>query len=97
MQSLPSTRGLFFKHWSLCVCSGQRDAVPEASYLAGEVLRHHQSARDGEEHDRGAVHHSGTIAAGRALQQGEAGRDFWDTHLTVRGEAVDSKTIVESM
>lgn len=93
----PPPVDFFLKHRSLCVCPGQRDAVPEASYLAGEVLRHHQSAGDGEEHDRGAVHHSGTIAAGRALQQGEAARDFCDTHLTVRGEAVDSKTIEESV
>lgn len=53
------------------VFPGQRDAVLEAPQLAGKVLRHHQRARHGDEHDRGAGHHSRTIAAGWALQQGE--------------------------
>lgn len=56
------------------VFPGQRDTVLEAPQLAGKVLRHHQRARHGDEHDRGAGHHSRTIAAGGALQQGECER-----------------------
>lgn len=55
----------------MCLSPGQRDAVHEASHLGGKVLWHQQGARDGEEHDRGSVQLSGTIAAGRAPQRGE--------------------------
>lgn len=50
---------------------GQRDAVREAPQLAGKVLRHHQSARHGDEHDRRSVHPSRPITAGWTLQQSE--------------------------
>lgn len=47
---------------------GQRDAGSEAPQLAGKVHRRHQSARHGDNHDRGAVHHS---RSRRTPQQGE--------------------------
>lgn len=43
---------------------GQRDAGRESPQLAGKVQRHHQGAGHGDDHDRGAVHHSRTITAG---------------------------------